>query len=127
MMGPSLAGHGSSIGQYLGLGSVASLAIQSAILRALPRIVALSESKAAADALRAMIKRMLEPDPSKRPTFPELLEELTESLTQNLHRVGRVRRRRLAVHYADVGRALPLDGAAAAVEGPARRRRVERR
>ena len=43
----------------------------------LPRIVALSASKAAADALRAMIKRMLEPDPSKRPTFPELLEELT--------------------------------------------------
>ena len=43
----------------------------------LPRIVALSESKAAADALRAMIKRMLAPDPSKRPTFPELLEELT--------------------------------------------------
>ena len=38
---------------------------------------ALAESKAAADALRAMIKRMLEPDPSKRPTFPELLEELT--------------------------------------------------
>ena len=43
----------------------------------LPRVAALSESKAAADALRAMIKRMLEPDPSKRPTFPELLEELT--------------------------------------------------
>ena len=43
----------------------------------LPRIVALSESKAAADALRAMIKRMLEPDPSKRPTFLELLEEIT--------------------------------------------------
>ena len=38
----------------------------------LPRIVALSESKAAADALRAMMKRMLEPDPSKRPTFLEL-------------------------------------------------------
>ena len=43
----------------------------------LPRVAALAESKAAADALRAMIKRMLEPDPSKRPTFPELLEELT--------------------------------------------------
>ena len=43
----------------------------------LPRIVALSASTAAADALRAMTKRMLEPDPSKRPTFPELLEELT--------------------------------------------------
>ena len=43
----------------------------------LPRIVALSEPKAAADALRAMIKRMLEPDPSKRPTFLELLEEIT--------------------------------------------------
>ena len=43
----------------------------------LPRIVALSESKAAADALRAMIKRMLAPDPSKRPTFLELLEEIT--------------------------------------------------
>ena len=43
----------------------------------LPRIAALSESKKAADALRAMIKRMLAPDPSKRPTFPELLEELT--------------------------------------------------
>ena len=43
----------------------------------LPRIAALSASKAAADVLRAMTKRMLEPDPSKRPTFPELLEELT--------------------------------------------------
>ena len=43
----------------------------------LPRVAALSESKAAADALRAMIKRMLAPDPSKRPAFPELLEELT--------------------------------------------------
>ena len=43
----------------------------------LPRVAALSESKVAADALRAMIKRMLAPDPSKRPTFPELLEELT--------------------------------------------------
>ena len=43
----------------------------------LPRVAALSESKAAADALLAMIKRMLEPDPSKRPAFPELLEELT--------------------------------------------------
>ena len=43
----------------------------------LPRVAALSESKKAADALRAMIKRMLAPDPSKRPTFPELLEELT--------------------------------------------------
>ena len=43
----------------------------------LPRVAALSESKKAADALRAMIKRMLEPDPSKRPAFPELLEELT--------------------------------------------------
>ena len=45
----------------------------------LPRIVALSESKAAADALRAMMKRMLAPDPLKRPTFPELLAELTSS------------------------------------------------
>ena len=43
----------------------------------LPRVAALSASKAAADVLRAMIKRMLAPDPSKRPTFPELLEELT--------------------------------------------------
>ena len=43
----------------------------------LPRVAALSESKKAADALRAMIKRMLAPDPEKRPTFPELLEELT--------------------------------------------------
>ena len=43
----------------------------------LPRIVALSESKVAADLLRALMVRMLAPDPSKRPTFPELLEELT--------------------------------------------------
>ena len=43
----------------------------------LPRVAALSESKKAADALRAMIKRMLAPDPSERPAFPELLEELT--------------------------------------------------
>ena len=43
----------------------------------LPRVAALSESKAAADALRGLIARMLEPDPSKRPAFPELLEELT--------------------------------------------------
>ena len=43
----------------------------------LPRIVALSASKAASNTIRAMMKRMLEPDPSKRPTFPELLEELT--------------------------------------------------
>ena len=43
----------------------------------LPRVAALSESKAAAEALRAMIKRMLAPDPSKRPAFPELLAELT--------------------------------------------------
>ena len=43
----------------------------------LPRVAALSESKAAADALRAMIKRMLAPDPEKRPIFPELLEALT--------------------------------------------------
>ena len=43
----------------------------------LPRVAALSESKAAADALRAMMKRMLAPDPSERPIFPELLEELT--------------------------------------------------
>ena len=43
----------------------------------LPRVAALSESKKTADALRAMIKRMLAPDPLKRPTFPELLEELT--------------------------------------------------
>jgi len=43
----------------------------------LPRVAALSASKAAADALRGLIARMLEPDPEKRPTFPELLEELT--------------------------------------------------
>ena len=43
----------------------------------LPRVAALSESKAAADALRGLIARMLAPDPSKRPTFPELLEALT--------------------------------------------------
>ena len=43
----------------------------------LPRIVALSESEAASNTIRALIARMLAPDPSKRPAFPELLEELT--------------------------------------------------
>ena len=43
----------------------------------LPRVTALSASEAAADALRGLIARMLAPDPSKRPTFPELLEALT--------------------------------------------------
>ena len=43
----------------------------------LPRVAALSASMAAADALRELMKRMLEPDPSKRPSFPELLQELT--------------------------------------------------
>lgn len=44
----------------------------------LPRVAALSESKAASNTIRALIARMLAPDPSKRrPTFPELLEELT--------------------------------------------------
>ena len=41
------------------------------------KYAALAEAQAAADARRGLSARRLEPDPSKRPAFPELLEELT--------------------------------------------------